>query len=255
MAFTAPQPEHDLLEANHRSATTTAPPRQAVLYWICRRNSANEASATWRARRRLRIIPATFRSSITSVPNRPVRLVVALCSASRRWSATRPCAFPSADDARRHRFDDCCRVRRSGPRRRDKVRDRRRTFRSDLPRCRGLGISSPVDRTARVLIPKSTPTTAPGAAAGGRDTSCSTVNAANQRPRPNRTDTPSTRPVPAVTRSASRVPGSCSFTRPIRGSTACRASQRNAPVVNRIDGRAFRLDLNRGNPAGLAFPL
>ena len=82
---------------------------------------------------------------------------------------------------------------------------------------------------------------------------CSTVNAANQRPRPNRTDTPSTRPVPAVTRSASRVPGSCSLTRPIRGSTACRAAQRTAPVVNRIDGRAFRLDLNRGNPAGLPF--
>ena len=83
--------------------------------------------------------------------------------------------------------------------------------------------------------------------------SCSTVNAANQRPRSNRTDTPSTRAVPAATRSARRAPGSWSFTRPIRGSTACRASQRNAPVVNRIDGRAFRLDLNRGNPAGLPF--
>ena len=44
----------------------------------------------------------------------------------------------------------------------------------------------------------------------------------------------------AATRPVSRVPGSWSFTRPTRGSTACRASQRNAPVVNRIDGRAVR---------------
>ena len=87
----------------------------------------------------------------------------------------------------------------------------------------------------------------------GGTTSCSTVNAANQRPRSNRTDTASTRAAPAATRSARRVPGSCSFTRPTRGSTACRASQRNAPVVNRIDGRAVRRDLNRGNPHGLPF--
>ena len=32
-------------------------------------------------------------------------------------------------------------------------------------------------------------------------------------------------------------------------------SQRIAPVVNRTDGRALRLDLNRGNPAGLPFRL
>ena len=57
MAFTAPQPEHVLLDANHRSATITVPPRQAVLYSTCRRNSANEASATWRASRRLREHP------------------------------------------------------------------------------------------------------------------------------------------------------------------------------------------------------
>jgi hypothetical protein len=31
------------------------------------------------------------------------------------------------------------------------------------------------------------------------------------------------------------------------------ASQRIAPVVNRTDRRAFRFDLNRGNPAGLPF--
>ena len=37
--------------------------------------------------------------------------------------------------------------------------------------------------------------------------------------------------------------------RPIRGKTTCVASStRIAPVVNRHDSRAWRRDLNRGNP-------
>ena len=54
-------------------------------------------------------------------------------------------------------------------------------------------------------------------------------------------------------RLVSREAFSCSFTWPIRGSTACRSSQRNAPVVNRTERCALRRDLNRGNPAGLPF--
>jgi hypothetical protein len=116
-----------------------------------------------------------------------------------------------------------------------------------------LGIVSPVDRTARVLIPRSPPTTASGVVGAGRVVSVSTVNDACQRPRSCRTLTDATRAVPTATRSTSRVPFSWSLTCPIRGRTACPASQPNAPVVNRIDGRALRFALNRGNPTGLPF--
>lgn len=57
----------------------------------------------------------------------------------------------------------------------------------------GIGDLLPRRQDGRVLIPRSAPTTAQGAAGGGRDTSCPAVNAANQRPRSNLTDTPITR--------------------------------------------------------------
>ena len=204
---------------------------------------------------RLLTIPAACRSSITMVPNSDASRVVSLWMPSFRWSATRPCALPSAADDRRHRFQGRCPVRRSGPCRRDTARDRRRIFRSALDRYRGLGISPPFDSTASVLTPRSTPTTPSGRRGAGRLISVSTANDACQRPRSNRTVTDRTRAAPAATRSERRRPSSWSFTRPILGSTACRASQRNTPVVNRMEGRALRFDLNRGKPAGLPFRL
>src|SRR5664280_1012869 len=96
LAFTAPHPEQVLLEQNHRSTTTVRPPFQAVLYSNWRRNSPNEASATCRARLWLRTIPATNRSSTTTVPNLRASMVVSLWVESLRWSATLPAALASA---------------------------------------------------------------------------------------------------------------------------------------------------------------
>src|ERR1035437_2376766 len=161
LAFTAPQPEHILLDGNHRLARTTRPPFHVVLYSSCRRISPNEASPTCLASRRFFIIPATFRSSSTMTPYSRASLVVSLWRASLRWSATRPCALPRAAAATRQRFDGVlrCLVALSyGPSRRAIARFRRASLRSAPFRCRGLGSSSPVERTARVLIPRSTPT-------------------------------------------------------------------------------------------------
>ena len=130
------------------------------------------------------------------------------------------------------------------------MRERRRTVRNAFDRWRGLGASNVapvlVATTARVLIPRSTPTATSGQRGAGRVMSCSTVNATNQRPRSNRT-------VADRTRASPRLARSWSLTRPILGRIACVGSQRIAPVVNRTDGRAFRRDLNLGNPTGLPF--
>ena len=76
--------------------------------------------------------------------------MVSLCNPSRRRLPTRCWALAEVTARpRRHRFDGRCPVRRSGPTRRDIRRARRRIRRPALLRWRGLGTSSPVDRTAR----------------------------------------------------------------------------------------------------------
>lgn len=89
LAFTAPHAEHVLELGNHRPATSSRPPFQALLYFSWRRISPNPASATRRASLRFLIIPATLRSSTTTVPYWAARLVVSLCMASRRRFAVR----------------------------------------------------------------------------------------------------------------------------------------------------------------------
>jgi len=102
-------------------------------------------------------------------------------------------------------------------------------------------------------MPRSTPTTASGWAGAARVSSASTVNATNQRPRSKRTVAERIRARPACTLRTSVLASSCSRSRPSRGSTACCAVQRIAPVVNRTAGRDRCLDLNRGNPTRLPF--
>ena len=89
LSWTAPHSEQVLLDGNHRSATTTRPPRRSALYSSCLRNSKKLMSAMDRARRRFFSIPCTFRLSIPMVSNRPVRSVVSLCKASCRILAIR----------------------------------------------------------------------------------------------------------------------------------------------------------------------
>src|ERR1035437_7030016 len=144
LVFTAPHPEQVLLDGNHRSTTTVRPPLQTVLYSTCLRSSPNEAPETCRARQWFLTIPATCRSSMTTVPNSLARLVVSLWSPSLRWSAPLPCAFARAADALRQRFDGSRRFLAAssyGPTLRDTVRFRRRTFRAAPLECRGLGNS------------------------------------------------------------------------------------------------------------------
>jgi hypothetical protein len=105
LVFTAPHPEHVLLDGNHRSAIISAPPFHAVLYVNWRRISPNEASATARANRWFVSIPATLRSSTTTVPYFRAMRVVILWIPSLRRSATLPWADANAVDARTHRAD------------------------------------------------------------------------------------------------------------------------------------------------------
>src|ERR1035437_7228700 len=144
LVFTAPHPEQVLLEQNHRSTTTVRPPFQTVLYCNCLRSSPNEASEMCRASRWFLTIPATYRSSMTTVPNSLAKLVVSMWSPSLRWSATLPCAFARAADALRQRCDGTRRflvALSQGPTLRDTVRLRCRTLRAAPPECRGLGNS------------------------------------------------------------------------------------------------------------------
>src|ERR1035437_3662458 len=189
LAFTAPHPEQVLLDGNQRSTTTTRPPFHTVLYSNWRRICPNEASATCRARLWLRTISATNRSSTTTVPNLRASMVVSLWVESLRWSATLPAALASAAVAARQRFDGCWRVLVAGsygPTLRDTVRDSRRTLRAAPLECRGLGTCSPVEAAARVLIPRSTPTTEPAMADVRVGRPMSTVNDAFHWPRSNR---------------------------------------------------------------------
>src|SRR3977135_4674638 len=59
LAFTTPQAEQVLEEGYQRAATCRVVAAQPVLYSIWRQGSPQPTPATWRARRRLRSIPAT----------------------------------------------------------------------------------------------------------------------------------------------------------------------------------------------------
>ena len=234
LAFAVPQPEHVLLDANHRSATITVPPRQAVLYSTWRRNSANEASATCRASRRRRASRA--RGGLRSPASRTAGQVRGgLVQGVAALAGDPPLSLPQ-----RHRRAGPPVRRLPGAPVRAPAPGHGAGQAADLPQrpaqVPGIGDLLPRGQDGEGLDAQVDADDGIRAAAAGRLMSCPAVNAANQRPRSNRTDTASTRAEPAATRSARRVPGSCSFTRPTRGSTACRASHRNAPVVNRTDG-------------------
>ena len=68
----------------HLSSTTSSRPARWHLYSSWRRNSPHPQSEIARASRRLRTIPATFRSSITIVSAERTRRVLARCRKSRR---------------------------------------------------------------------------------------------------------------------------------------------------------------------------
>src|SRR6266702_25941 len=110
-------------------------------------------------------------------------------------------------------------------------------------------MTSPVDNTARDLIPRSIPTTALGRRGAGSTRSTSTEKDTNQRPDWWVMVAERMRPVPRATCRASVRVDSCVRTTPIRGSRTCRRSvstRPNAPVVNRHDS-LDRFPLNLGN--------
>src|ERR1700716_1820264 len=133
-------------------------------------------------------MPETARSSTTTVPWGGATSVRCLWIASVRGFATRVWIRVTS---RRGRFPagrgGCCPVRRSGPTRRDNVPEAVRSALRALFRCRGLGTGSPVDSTARALMPRSTPTVASGRAGALSWRATSTVNAQYQRPASRRT--------------------------------------------------------------------
>src|SRR6478735_7175995 len=111
-----------------------------------------------RASLRLRVIPATFRSSATMVSYRSASMVVAWCSASARTLATRACSRPS-------RAADF--LRRADPGRlREWAREARRSRRRAALSGRGPGTVTrfPVSSVPvmRALIPRSIPIAVPG---------------------------------------------------------------------------------------------
>src|SRR6266567_2404549 len=69
-SLTLPHLEHILVEGNQRSARSNVSPCQTVLYPICRRNSPNPTSLIESASLRLRFMPATLRSSSTTMAGR-----------------------------------------------------------------------------------------------------------------------------------------------------------------------------------------
>ena len=172
----SPHAEQVLLLGYQRSATTTTPPRIAVLYSTCRRNSRKPASATARGRWRFASIPRTFRSSMPIVWNRRVRSVVNLCSASARELAAGAfsrATFTFTFALRRSADLFCCR---------DRLRESRARRPSRVRCAFGPTTVSPVESTASADTRRSTPT-APWFSATGRcDRSCvSTLTATSQR--------------------------------------------------------------------------
>src|SRR5258705_317738 len=136
-----------------------------------RRGGVGAASVRDRASLRLRTIPATWRSSTTTVVNCCARRVVSWCHESARTAETVACNRATVAWARCHRFD-AVRLRLVAGSYGPILRAARRWalpsfFRAALNGA-GLGTFSPVDSTARCLIPASTPRTRPafGACAG-----------------------------------------------------------------------------------------
>ena len=194
-------------------------------------------------------MPATFRSSTTTVPQAAASRVVSWCSPSSRRFAARACTRAIRAWVVRQRAEGCCPVRRSGPARRAACRLSRRSRRWACSSGRGLGTIWPVDSTARCVMPTSTPTVSAGRAGTRSARSTSTENEACQRPRRQDTVTDRIRAVPASIRRASVRVDSCVRTSPILGSRTCRRSapaSPNDPVENRTLGAA-RLPLNAGN--------
>jgi hypothetical protein len=110
-------------------------------------------------------------------------------------------------------------------------------------------MTSPVERTARDLTPRSTPATDSGRAGAGSWRVISTEKDTCHRPARCDTVAERIRARPCSTCRASFRVDSCVRTSPMRGSVTCRRSAAgtpNAPVVNRHDW-VFRLPVNRGN--------
>ena len=156
-----------------RSTAMTVRPWRWALYSSMDRNSAQPVQEIARASRRLRTMPATFRSSTAITSFSRTRRVLALCRKSRRASATLACALATLT-ARFTRFAD--------PRwHRASLRCHRFSCRSCRSQFLGCGTFSPVDSTAKWARPTSIPTLWP-AAGSGAGPGASTWNVTNHRP-------------------------------------------------------------------------
>ena len=206
-----------------------------------------------RARRRLRSIPATLRSSTTTVPYSAAEAVVSLCRASARRFATRWCTCcgrcwpsPTASTAL------------SGA----PVRARRRETRREARRSR-LSARSSGSGSARADLAVLSAMHREGLHARGR-------HRPPRRAGPRRTRSRSTRPGRTRTSGPARAGRSrtgsgqspASMRRgasgglvgrivpePGQGDMPTVSSIRIVPVVNRQDRRALRFDLKRGSPS------
>ena len=202
-------------------------------------------SASARARRRLRSIPATLSFSTTTVPYSLASAVVSLWSASRRTFAARTYVRASCLRVRARRLE-------FGPRRASS-RLSLRSFGSSCSRARGLGMGdAPVDRTAKWRIPTSTPTTLVLPLPAGTAHWTSTVKDTNQRSAWRLMVAARMRAVPCSRRRASFLVDSWVLITPMRGSWICLRSLRtfSGPVVNRQASRTRPFLLSRENPAG-----
>ena len=246
LAFTVPQPEHVLELGQNRPAVMSWPPFRVVLQASIRRASPKPASEMARASRRFRVIPATFRSSETTVAYRAARPVVALCRASARTLATRAWMRASrAADLRRFALPfavrECARLARRGWRSEDRSASGPSTV-TTRPRS-----STPV---SRVLIPRSTPIADPGRECrSGMARSASTVNDTCQRCAVRVTVAGKIRAVPLSSLRASLRVDSCVRSVPSLGRVTVRPAHRITPAPNRNESRHLPRFLNLGKPS------
>jgi len=103
--LTRPQTPQVFEDGNQRSAFHTRDPYQAALYSNKRTNSANPASATARARRRLAVMPLTFNVSTAMADLDLANLVVVLCRKSVCRFATCRCSRATRTRALSRFFD------------------------------------------------------------------------------------------------------------------------------------------------------
>jgi len=195
---------------------------------------------------RLRVMPATFRSSRTTVSYRLASWLVALCSASARMFATR--AWMRAS------FPACLRLFAEPFAFRECARLARRSFLSDVrsgfwpPIVNTLpSLSAPV---SKALTPRSTPMTEPDRLCRpGTARSTSQVNDTNHRCAVRVTVADRMRAVPFSSLRASFRVDSCVVIVPSLGSVTLRPPQRIVPAPNRKESRHLPRFLNRGNPS------